>query len=34
MSKNVELTEIALKYNFFLLGGISVQVLKTQNLWV
>lgn len=32
MSKNVEFTEITLKYNYFLFGGISSQVLKSQNL--
>ena len=29
---HVEFKETALKYNFF--GGISSQILKTQNLWV
>lgn len=29
MSKNIEFTEIALKYNFFLLGAISREILKT-----
>ena len=30
MSKNIEFTEVALKYNLF--GGISSQIPKTQNL--
>lgn len=30
MSKNIEFTEMALKYNLF--GGISSQIPKTQNL--